>query len=84
MLEALKSGKVTGAYRDEFEIKRLLKIDPTLSLTSRAITLTDLDETLGIAINTKDITLLSFVNQLLSQSKDKITIPKALNAIDKS
>ena len=83
VLDALKSGKVTGAYRDEFEIKRLLKIDPTLSLTLRTITLTDLDDTLGIAVNIKDVTLLSFVNHLLSQSRDKLTIIKALNAIEK-
>lgn len=82
-LEALKAGKVTGAYRDEFEIKRLLKLDPSLSLTLRTITLTDLDDTLGIAVNIKDITLLSFVNQLLNQSKNKLTIIKALNAIEK-
>ena len=79
---ALKKGEIMGAYRDELEIKRILKSDPTIALTLRTVTFKDLEDSLGIAVGIQDITLLAFVNQFLADSTDKMTIEKVLNAID--
>ncbi|WP_295550913.1 ABC transporter substrate-binding protein [Limnohabitans sp. Rim8] len=81
VLDAVNNGEVTGAYRDEFEIKRLLKNNPTAVLTLRTVTLKDLEDTLSIAIGVTDPTLLAFVNQVLSQQPDKLDIHKVLNAL---
>lgn len=82
VLNAVNKGEVTGAYRDEFEIKRLLKDNPTAALTLRTVTLKDLDDTLSIAVGVTDPTLLAFVNQVLSQQRDKLDINKVLNALE--
>jgi ABC-type amino acid transport substrate-binding protein len=83
VLKALEKGQVMAAYRDEFEVKRILKIDPTISLTLRTVTFKDLEDTLGIAVGIQDPTLLAFVNQFLAEGAEKLTIDKVLNAADK-
>jgi len=82
--KAVNSGEVIAAYRDEFEIKRLLKETPSLALTLRTVTLKDLDDALGIAVGVNDLTLLAFVNQVLSQQREKLDIQKVLNALEKN
>lgn len=79
---ALKKGEITGAYRDELEIKRIIKSDPTIALTLRTVTFKDLEDSLGIAVGIQDVTLLAFVNQFLADSSDKMTIDKVLKALD--
>jgi hypothetical protein len=46
------------------------------------VTLKDLEDTLGIAVGVNDPTLLAFVNQVLSQKRDKLDIQKVLNALE--
>jgi ABC-type amino acid transport substrate-binding protein len=82
VLKAVNTGEVMAAYRDEFEIKRLLKESPSVALTLRTVTLKDLEDTLGIAVGVNDPTLLAFVNQMLSQQRDKLDIQKVLNALE--
>ena len=82
VLKALEKGEVMAAYRDEFEIKRILKSDPTSSLTLRTVTLKDLEDTLGIAIGINDRTLLAFANEYLTQRTDKLNINKVLAALE--
>ncbi|HVZ43836.1 MAG TPA: ABC transporter substrate-binding protein [Ramlibacter sp.] len=83
VLKALKQGDVIGAYRDEFEVKRILKEDPTESLLLRTVTFKDLEDTLGIAVGIGDPVLLAFINEFLTQRTDKLTVNKVLGAIEK-
>ncbi|MBX3585769.1 MAG: amino acid ABC transporter substrate-binding protein [Ramlibacter sp.] len=83
VLKALERGDVIGAYRDEFEVKRLLKIDPTASLVLRTVTFKDLEDTLGIAVGIHDQVLLAFINEFLVQRTDKLNINKVLAAVEK-
>lgn len=83
VLKALDKGEIIGAYRDEFEVKRILKADPTASLVLRTVTLKDLDDTLGIAVGIGDPVLLAFVNEYLTQRTDKLTTEKVLAALEK-
>lgn len=83
VLKALEKGQIMAAYRDEFEIKRILKSDPTASLTLRTVTFKDLEDTLGIAVGIQDPTLLAYVNQFLSGGMEKLTIDKVLKALDR-
>lgn len=83
VLKALDKGEIIGAYRDEFEVKRILKADPTASLVLRTVTLKDLEDTLGIAVGINDPVLLAFVNEYLTQRTDKLTTNKVLAALEK-
>lgn len=80
VLKALEAGQIMAAYRDEFEIKTILKSDASVSLTLRTVTFSDLEDSLGIAVGIQDSTLLAFVNQFLAESADKLTIDKVLKA----
>jgi polar amino acid transport system substrate-binding protein len=82
LLKAVNRGEVIAAYRDEFEVKSVLKIDPTASLTLRTVTFKDLEDTLAIAVSIQDPVLLAFVDQYLSQSAEKLTVDKVLQAVD--
>jgi ABC-type amino acid transport substrate-binding protein len=83
VVDAVKSGKVTAAYRDDFEIKRLIKIDPTISLNVRTVTLTDIEDTLGVAVRPADIQLLAFINMYLDKQTERLTVDKILTRYEK-
>lgn len=83
VLAALHKGEIVSAYRDEFEVKRVLKADPTVSLVLRTVTLKDLEDTLGIGVAVTDTTLLAYVNQFLAQRTEKLDIQKVLQALDR-
>lgn len=80
VLVALNAGEVTAAYRDEFEVKRVLKIDPTASLRLRVVTLQDLEDTLAIGVNVSEPTLLAFINQFLAERNTKFDVGTVLQA----
>lgn len=79
---ALKRGDITAAYRDEFEINCLLKSDPRMALTLRSVTLTDTEDSLGIAVAPGDHQLLALIDLYLSQRTDKLTIDKVMKRFD--
>ncbi len=80
LLKALDAGEVTAAYRDEFEVKHVLKSDPTASLRLRVVTLEDLDDTISIGVNVCNPALLAFVNQFLAERTNKIDVMTLLQA----
>lgn len=77
-IAAVTKGDIVAAYRDEFEIRRILKSDSRLALTLRTVTLKDLHDQLAIAVGVRSPTLLAFVNQLLSQRTEKLTVESVL------
>lgn len=83
LIEAVKSGTVTAAYRDEFEIKRLLKSDPTIALTLRTVTLKDLTDTLAIGVRVDEPTVLAFTNEFLNERNARLDVNKLLDALNK-
>ena len=64
VLDGVRSGDVDAAYRDEFEIKRVLLDDPSLTLVARSVTLTDLTDTIGIGIAPGASHLAAYVDTL--------------------
>lgn len=81
VIEAVKKGDVVGAYRDEFEIRRILKSDPKLALTMRTVTIKDMQDQLCIAVGVGSPTLHAFVNQFLSQRTEKLTVDSVLSLL---
>jgi polar amino acid transport system substrate-binding protein len=82
LLKGLDAGEVTAAYRDEFEVKHVLKRDPTASLRLRVVTLEDLDDTIAIGVNVSAPALLAFVNQFLAERSTKLDVTALLQATD--
>lgn len=82
LLAALDKGEVTAAYRDEFEVKHVLKSDPTASLKLRVVTLDDLDDPIAIGVNVSTPAMLAFVNQFLAERSKKLDVKTLLQATD--
>ena len=80
-VSAVKTGKVAAAYRDEFEARAVIKRDPKLALTLRTIILTDLESSLAIAVNSRDVTLLGFVNQFIALRPEKLDVEAVLREV---
>ncbi|SEB80376.1 MULTISPECIES: transporter substrate-binding domain-containing protein [unclassified Beijerinckia] len=77
VLASLRAGKLIAAYRDEFEIKKILIDDAAASLTLRTVTLLDLEDTLGMAVPAGSIQLAAFLdmyiaNEVKSTSADAV------------
>ena len=67
VLAAVRSGQIIGAYRDEFEIKKILLDDPAALLTLRTVTLSDLTDTLGMAVPTGFGHLHAFLDMFITE-----------------
>lgn len=66
-VDAVASGKVSAAYRDAFEIKRIFKIRPNLALSARSVIIEDITDSIGIAVGAEQAHLHSFLNLFLQQ-----------------
>jgi polar amino acid transport system substrate-binding protein len=65
MIGAIRAEEIDMAYRDDFEIKKLLVDDPSLTVVARSITLNDKTDTLAIGIRPDATHLASFVDLFL-------------------
>lgn len=66
LLDALRTGAVAAAYRDEFDVKAVLQADAQAALRLRVVTLQDLDDPFAIGVALNEPTLQAFVNQFLA------------------
>lgn len=57
------------AYRDDFEIKKLMVDDPSLTVVARSITLTDRTDTLAIGIRPDMPHLAAFADLFLDLTR---------------
>jgi ABC-type amino acid transport substrate-binding protein len=76
------AGHVAALYRDDFETKRVLQADNRLSLTLSTVTLTDLDDDVGIAVGADDHSLLAFINMFLEKRPRTLSVEDVLRAND--
>ena len=70
VIEAVKTGKIAAAYRDEFEVKRLLIDDPSMTISTRTMTLTDLTDSIAIAVAPDLPDLLEYTNLYLADTNE--------------
>lgn len=80
-VNAAKTGMVVAAYRDEMEVLQFVNNDPSLALTLRTVTFSDLESPLSAMVGVRDTTLLSFVNEVIAQRADKPTVSSVLKSI---
>lgn len=83
VVDAVAAGKITAAYRDAFEIKRIFKIRPDLALTTRSVLIEDITDTIGIAVSADSFHLHSYLNLFLSQKNIKYTSEQILGKYEK-
>ena len=79
---ALKSGKVSMLYRDEFEIKRLLKGEPELNIKYGVASIKDRTSNISVAICDSCAKLQQFVNYYLDTEKNDFSIVNSLKLAD--
>ncbi len=80
-VNAARTGEVVAAYRDELEVMQIMRNDPSLALSLRTVTFTDLESPLTVMVGIRDPTLLSFVNEVIAQWADKPTVSSVLKSI---
>ncbi len=82
-VNAVVAGKITAAYRDAFEIKRMFKIRPDLVLTARSIVIEDITDTIGIAVGSNSFHLQSYLNLFLHQKNIHYSSDQILTKYEK-
>lgn len=80
VVDALKAGRIDAIYRDEFEIKLLLKSNPALNIKFGAAILTDQFAFLSIAICNSCSKLQEFINYHLTQTRGAFTLERLLSS----
>ncbi len=62
VIAAIRQGSIDMAYRDDFEIKKLMVDDPSMTVVARSITLTDKTDTIAVGIRPDNSHLAAFVD----------------------
>jgi polar amino acid transport system substrate-binding protein len=83
LVDAVSKGTVTTAYRDAFEVKRIFKINPNLTLTVRSVLIEDIKDTIGIVVGPKNYLMQNFLNLFLEQKNFKFTSDQILTKYEK-
>ena len=69
VVDAIRNGTIDLAYRDDFEIKKLLVDDPSMTVVARSITLTDKVDTIAVGVRPDNPHLAAFVDLYLDLAK---------------
>jgi ABC-type amino acid transport substrate-binding protein len=76
---SLLAGQVEAIYRDEFEIRRIVKISPALNVQFGTAAIIDQNALLSIAICDTCSKLQELINYHLAQTKNNITLKTLLD-----
>ena len=80
-VEAVKQGEAVAAYRDAIEVRTIMQSDPTLALTLRTVSFSDLESFLCVMVGPRDFVLQSFVNEIIASRAEKFTVNGLLKKI---
>ncbi|MBZ9849911.1 transporter substrate-binding domain-containing protein [Mesorhizobium sp. CA14] len=69
VIDAIRNGAIDLAYRDDFEIKKLMVDDPSMTVVARSITLTDKVDTIAVGISPANPHLAAFVDLYLDLAR---------------
>src|SRR5262249_22450340 len=79
-IESLLSGQVDAIYRDEFEIRRILKNKPALNVQFGSAVITDQNALLSIAICDTCTKLEAFINYHIGMTRGEFSLKELLNS----
>ena len=71
-VESTRRGETVAAYRDEFEVRRVLKQDPALALTLRAVTFEDAQSHLAVAVALERPSLRAYISEFLAVRSNRM------------
>ncbi len=77
-VDAAKRGEVVAAYRDAIEVRTIMQADPTLALTMRTVSFSDLQSALCVMVGSSDNMLLAFVNEIVANQTEPPTVSALL------
>jgi polar amino acid transport system substrate-binding protein len=80
VVTSLLAGRVDAIYRDEFEIRRIVKISPALHVQFGTAAITDQNALLSIAICDTCSKLQELINYHLGRTKNNITLKTLLES----
>jgi polar amino acid transport system substrate-binding protein len=80
VVTSLLAGQVDAIYRDEFEIRRIVKISPALNVQFGTAAITDQNALLSIAICDTCSKLQELINYHLGRTKNNITLKTLLDS----
>lgn len=79
-IESLLNGQVTAVYRDEFEIRRVLKNKPALNVQFGSAVIVDQNALLSIAICDSCSKLQEFINYHIGMTRGEFTLERLLKS----
>jgi ABC-type amino acid transport substrate-binding protein len=79
-IESLLSGKVDALYRDEFEVRRVLRNRPALNVQFGSAAIIDQYALLSIAICDSCTKLQAFINYHIGRTQGEFTLNTLLNS----
>lgn len=80
VIQALEAGEIEAAYRDEYEVKKILADDPARALHLRMITLDDVFDRFSVAVNLDAPALLNYVNLYLEMRGEPLDLDDVISA----
>jgi ABC-type amino acid transport substrate-binding protein len=78
-VEAVVRGDILAAYRDELEIKKVVRTRPDVALQLQTIALTDTQDSLAVVLPWSSTHLLAFVDQYLDTLTAQYTVDTVLD-----
>jgi ABC-type amino acid transport substrate-binding protein len=79
-IESLLNGQVNALYRDEFEIRRVLKNKPALNVQLGSAMIVDQNALLSVAICDACSKLQEFINYHIAMTRGAFTLQELLNS----
>ncbi|PSN10198.1 amino acid ABC transporter substrate-binding protein [filamentous cyanobacterium CCT1] len=79
IVEAVVRGDILAAYRDELEIKKVVRTRPDVALQLQTIALTDTQDSLAVVLPWSSSHLLAFVDQYLDTLTAQYTVDTVLD-----
>ncbi|MGB3309064.1 MAG: ABC transporter substrate-binding protein [Nodosilinea sp.] len=79
IVEAVVRGDILAAYRDELEIKKVVRTRPDAALQLQTIALTDTQDSLAVVLPWSSSHLLAFVDQYLDTLTAQYTVDTVLD-----
>lgn len=79
-IESLLNGQVNALYRDEFEIRRVLKNKPALNVQLGSAVIVDQNALLSVAICDACSKLQQFINYHIAMTRGAFTLQELLNS----
>ena len=78
IINKVTEGTVAAAYRDEFEIKKILFERPEASISTKTVTISDSFDNIAVAVRPDSVHLLAIVNYVIANDFNNLDVKKLM------